>query len=209
MAEKKKLSLTYRFLRMIGLNYSEEEYGQVSIFKVIGKVLTTYRNGFLLKYVMHSWLLAPILPRKVRPWILKKIGCHVGKDIFVGDSVKIDSGHADLIYIGEHAHITGGCRLLCHQRDLKNYRVGDDAAKLPYRYGEIHIGKGVMIGMETLIMPGVTIGEGAIVGAGSLVTKDVPAWTIATGRPAKVVKQIPERQTPTEQPAAPQQDDKQ
>ena len=43
-------------------------------------------------------------------------------------------------------------------------------------------------------MPGVTIGEGAIVGAGSLVTKDVPAWTIATGRPAKVVKEIPKRE---------------
>ena len=39
-------------------------------------------------------------------------------------------------------------------------------------------------------MPGVTIGDGAIVGAGSLVTKDIPAWTIAIGRPAKVVKQI-------------------
>ena len=47
------------------------------------------------------------------------------------------------------------------------------------------------IGTRVLIMPGVTIGEGAIIGAGSLVTKDIPAWTIATGRPAKVVKQIP------------------
>lgn len=51
-----------------------------------------------------------------------------------------------------------------------------------------------MIGMESLIMPGVTIGDGAIVGAYSLVTKDIPAWTIATGRPAKVVKEIPERE---------------
>ena len=42
-------------------------------------------------------------------------------------------------------------------------------------------------------MPGVTIGEGAIVGAFSLVTHDIPAWTIAVGRPAKVVKQIPRR----------------
>lgn len=46
--------------------------------------------------------------------------------------------------------------------------------------------------METMIMPGVTVGEGAIVGAGSLVTKDIPAWTIAAGRPAKVVKLIPQ-----------------
>ena len=191
--EKKKLSLTFRMLRLLGLNYSEEEYGQVSLWNVIKRVVKTYRDGFLLKYMMNSWLLSPISPRKLRPWVLRKIGCKVGKDVFIGDSVKVDSGHADLIYIGDHAHITGGCRLLCHQRDLSNYYVGDDAAKLPYRLGEIHIGKGCMIGMESMIMPGVTIGEGAIVGAFSLVTKDIPAWTIATGRPAKVVKQIPQR----------------
>lgn len=191
--EKKKLSFTYRALRAIGLNYSEEEYGQVSIWQVIKRVYTTYRDGFLLKYVMHSWLLSPILPRKVRPWVLKKIGCHVGKDIFVGDSVKIDSGHADLIYIEDHAHIAGGTRLLCHQRDLRDYKVGDDYAKLPYRLGEIHLEKGSLVGMESFVMPGVTIGEGAIVGAFSLVTHDIPAWTIAVGRPAKVVKQIPRR----------------
>lgn len=191
--EKKKLSLTFRMLRLLGLNYSEEEYGQVSLWNVIKRVAKTYRDGFLLKYMMNSWLLSPISPRKLRPWVLRKIGCKVGKDVFIGDSVKVDSGHADLIYIDDHAHITGGCRLLCHQRDLSNYYVGDDAAKLPYRLGEIHIGKGCMIGMESMIMPGVTIGEGAIVGAFSLVTKDIPAWTIATGRPAKVVKQIPQR----------------
>lgn len=191
--EKKKLSLTFRMLRALGLNYSEEEYGQVSLWKVIKRVAKTYRDGFLLKYMMNSWLLSPISSRKLRPWVLRKIGCNVGKDVFIGDSVKVDSGHADLIYIGDHAHITGGCRLLCHQRDLSNYYVGDDAAKLPYRLGEIHIGKGCMIGMESMIMPGVTIGEGAIVGAFSLVTKDIPAWTIATGRPAKVVKQIPQK----------------
>lgn len=116
------------------------------------------------------------------------------KTCVVGDNVRIDGGHFDLIYIGDYSHITGGCRLLCHQRDLKNYRVGDNAAKLPYRLGEIHIGKGVMIGMETLIMPGATIGDGAIVGAYSLVTKDIPAWTVATGRPAKVVKEITKRE---------------
>ncbi len=190
---EQKTSLSFRMLRKLGLNYSEEEYGQVSLWQVIKRVCKTYRDGFLVKYFMNSWLLSPLSPRKLRPWVLRKIGCHVGKDIFVGDNVRIDSGHADLIYIGDHAHITGGCRLLCHQRDLRDYRKGDDAAKLPYKLGEIHIGKGVMIGMESLIMPGVSIGDGAIVGAYSLVTKDIPAWTIATGRPAKVVKEIQER----------------
>ena len=198
--EKKKTSLTYKFLKILGLNYSESEYGQVSLWTVIKRVCKTYRDGFLLKFFMNSWLLSPLEPRKLRPWVMKKIGCHMGKDVFVGDNVRIDAGHADLIYVGDHAHITGGCRLLCHQRDLRDYRVGDDAAKLPYRLGEIHIGKGVMIGMESLIMPGVTIGDGAIVGAYSLVTKDIPAWTIATGRPAVPVKEIKQRETNNEHP---------
>lgn len=183
----------FRMLRALGFNYSEEEYGQVTLWTVINRIFKTYHDSFLMKFVMNSWLLSPFLPRKVRPWVLKKVGCHIGKNIFVGDNVHIDTGHSDLIYIDDHAHVTGGCRLLCHQRNLRDYRKGDDAAKLPYKLGEIHIGKGVMIGMETLIMPGVTIGDGAIVGAYSLVTKDIPAWTIATGRPARVVKEIPIR----------------
>lgn len=197
--EKKKLSLTYRFLRAIGLNYSEQEYGQVSLWRVIKAAAKTYRDTFLLKYVMDSWLLSPILPRKVRPWVLKKIGCHVGKDIFVGGGLKIDSGHADLIQVDDHAHIAGGVRLLCHQRDLSDYCVGDDYAKLGYTLKGIHLCKGSLVGMETMVMPGVTIGEGAIVGAGSFVIKDVPAWTVAVGRPAKVVRKIPERKNETEQ----------
>ncbi len=48
-----------------------------------------------------------------------------------------------------------------------------------------------MIGMESMVLPGVTIGEGAIIGAAALVSKDVPDWVMAVGAPAKVVTQIP------------------
>lgn len=180
-------------LRALGFNYSEEEYGQVSLWRVVKQAFGNMYRKHLSKKM--DWaILEPINPRKNRPRILRKLGCKVGKDVFIGDNVKIDLNHADMIIIDDYAHITGGCRLLCHQRDLQNYRVGDNAASCGYKYGKIHIGRGCMIGMETMIMPGVTIGEGAIVGAGSLVTKDVPAWTVATGRPAKVVKQIPHRE---------------
>jgi len=190
-----KLSLTYRILRAIGLNYSEEEYGQVSLWVVIKRVNKTYRDAFLLKYFMNSVLLSPISPRKLRPLILKRIGCKVGKDVFIGSNLWIDSGHADMIILEDHVHIAGECTLLCHQRNLSNYHQGDDYAKLAYNIKSIHLKKGCLIGQRTMVMPGVTIGEGAIVGAYSLVTKDIPAWTIATGRPAKVVRQIPMRET--------------
>ena len=109
------------------------------------------------------------------------------------DNVHIDTGHADLITLEDSVSIAGGSRLLCHQRNFSDYYVGSDYMKLGYVLKPIVLKKGCLVGMESFIMPGVTIGEGAIVGAGSLVTKDVPAWTIATGRPAKVVKQIPNR----------------
>lgn len=83
--------------------------------------------------------------------------------------------------------------MLCHKRDLSVYFQGEDYAKLPYRTDKIHLKKGCAIGTNSLVMLGVTVGQGAIVGACSLVTKDIPAWTVATGRPAKVIKQIPQR----------------
>ena len=189
--EIKKLSLTYRLLRKLGFNYSEEEYGQVSLFRVIGQFFKNIYHKQLVK--MMDWaILEPFNPRKLRPCFLKMLGCKVGKDVYVGDFVRVDLSHADMITIEDHVHIADASRLLCHQRDLSNYHVGDDYAKLGYHIKPIVLKKGCLIGMESFIMPGVTVGEGAIIGAGSLVTKDIPAWTIATGRPAKVVRVIEE-----------------
>ena len=189
---EKELSSTYKLLRLLGFNYSEEEYGQVSLWRVIRQFFGNIYRKQLEK--MMDWpVLAPFCPRKLRPWLLRRIGCHIGKNVFIGDYVRVDLNHANLIYIEDYAHVTSGCRLLCHQRDLRGYRVGDNAASLGYRIGEIHIGKGVMIGMETMIMPNVSIGDGAIIGAYSLVTKDIPSYSIVTGRPAKVIKKISER----------------
>ena len=67
-----KLSPTYRFLRAIGLNYSEDEYGQISLWKVIKRTYKTYRDTFLLKFFMNSLIFSPINPRKLRPIILRK-----------------------------------------------------------------------------------------------------------------------------------------
>lgn len=187
-----QLSTTYKILRKLGFNYSEEEYGQVSLWRVIEQFFGNIHRKQLQS--MMDWpILEPFNPRKLRPILLRKIGCKVGKNVFIGDFVRVDLNHASMIEIEDNAHIASGCRLLCHQRDLSNYRQGDDYATLGYNINKIILKKGSLVGMESFILPGVTIGEGAIVGAGSLVTKDIPAWTIATGRPAKVIKHIQER----------------
>lgn len=191
--DKKKLSLSFRFLRALGFNYSEVEYGQVSLWGVISKFFgNIYRR--LLGSMMDWVILEPFNPRKGRPALMRKLGCKVGQGCFIGDHVRIDSGHADMITLEDGVSIAGGTRLLCHQRDFSDYCVGDDYNKLGYIVKPIVLKKGCLIGMESFVLPGVTVGEGAIVGAGSLVTKDIPAWTVATGRPARVVKQIPQRE---------------
>ena len=59
----------------------------------------------------------------------------------------------------------------------------------------IHIGKRVWIGSNATVLPGVTIGDGAVVAAGAVVTRDVPANTVVGGVPAKVIRHIHEEET--------------
>lgn len=63
----------------------------------------------------------------------------------------------------------------------------DHLSQLPFK-GDIVIGNDVWIGRESVIMPGVKIGDGAIIGAYSVVAKDIPPYTVAGGNPAKVIK---------------------
>lgn len=192
MSQEKKLSTTFKLLRALGFNYSEDEYGDVSLWRVIKQFFKNIRTKRLQN--MMDWaILEPFAPRKLRPRLMRKMGCHVGQGCFIGDHVRIDQGHADMITLEDGVSVAGGSRLLCHQRDFSEYFVGSDYNKLRYKIEPIVLKKGCLIGMESFVLPGVTVGEGAIVGAGSLVTKDIPAWTVATGRPAKVVREISPR----------------
>ncbi len=81
-------------------------------------------------------------------------------------------------------------------QQLRDYRLGQSF--IANKNWEVVDSKPILIksnawiGMNCIILKGVTIGEGAIVGAGSVVTKDVPDWTVAGGNPAKVIKVLPE-----------------
>lgn len=187
------LSLSYRILKKAGLNFSEKEYGNITLFGVFKRGFKGLFNAILLKYCMYSVLLSPLNYRKIRPMLWRWMGAKVGKNAFIGYEVWMDFNNSKLIVLEDNVHIANRCLLLCHQRDLTNYCQGDDYSKLPYKHKGIYLKKGCLISMGSIIMPGVTIGEGAIVGAGSLVLKDIPDWTIAVGKPAKVVREIPKR----------------
>lgn len=115
--------------------------GDVGLLKVVSKFFRNIKLKWLEK-MLDSVLLEPFEPRKLRAYFIRKMGCHIGKDVFFGDYVRIDTSYADMIYIGDYTHITSGCRLLCHQRDLTGYYVGDNAAELGYQLGRDSYWKG-------------------------------------------------------------------
>ena len=111
-----------------------------------------------------------------------------GKNIHIGSRVFINSGckfqDQGGIYIGDGA-------LIGHNTTLATLNHG----MLPEERGDlipkpIHIGKNVWIGSNCTILPGVTVGDNAVIGAGSVVTKDIPENMVAVGSPAKVIRSI-------------------
>jgi acetyltransferase-like isoleucine patch superfamily enzyme len=120
----------------------------------------------------------------------------IGDNVLIGTNVIIDGN----VRIGNNVSIQGNVYIPTHVTIEDNVFIGPCAVlandKYPIR-GEYHpegpiIRKGVSIGANATLVPGVEIGEGAMVAAGALVTKDVPAWKLAIGCPAKIVD-LPEK----------------
>lgn len=121
-------------------------------------------------------------------------GVKIGKKSHVARGVILDDRNPDLIEIGDGVAITSGVMILCHQRDLSNYCPGMYAMHCPFKEGRVVIEDGAHIGIGSIIMPGVRIGKGAIIGAGSVVTRDIPPYCVAVGIPAKVIKSFEKKE---------------
>lgn len=183
-------SFTFRLFKRLHIIADVERYGQISIWGVVRHILSTIGKLLLYKYCYSSFMLEPLNFKKIRATFWRWMGCKVGNNVLIGHSVSLDYGNANLITIEDKVIITNCCILLCHRRDLTNYKKGDVAYDLPYIHKPITLRHGCQIGMGSIIMPGVEIGEGAIIGARSVVTHDIPAWTIAVGSPAKIIKEL-------------------
>lgn len=127
-------------------------------------------------------------PYQVTVFLHRLRGVKIGKNSHVARGVILDDRNPDLIEIGDGVAVTSGVMILCHQRDLTEYKPGMYAMDCPFKEGKVVIKDGAHIGIGAIIMPGVTIGKGAVIGAGSVVTRDIPDYCVAVGSPAKVIK---------------------
>ncbi|MGP5076553.1 DapH/DapD/GlmU-related protein [Brachybacterium alimentarium] len=141
-------------------------------------------------------------PARVRELLSALTGREIAESVTLFPPFTSDFGKN--IRLGERVFLNAGCRF----QDQGGLEIGDDClighntviATLnhdlaPRRRGDLHpspvvIGRNVWIGANVTILPGVTIGEDAVIAAASVVTKDVPARALVVGSPARVIRTV-------------------
>lgn len=139
-------------------------YKTVSFWKVM-------KNFMIIQIARYTPFLS------VKNWLYRTfLRMKVGKKTSFALMVMPDIMFPENITVGENSIIGYNTTLLAHEYLIREYRLG-----------EIFIGNEVMIGANTTILPGVKIGDGAIVSAGTLVHKDVPSGAFVGGNPMRVI----------------------
>lgn len=114
---------------------------------------------------------------KMYPIYLNKIyGMKIAKSAIISYRAKLDKSiNPEGIHVGDYSWILANAVVLAHDHSRGLNK-------------DTHVGKYCIIGINSIIMPGIKIGDHVVVGAGSVVTKDVPAHCIVAGNPAKVIE---------------------
>ena len=110
----------------------------------------------------------------VRPQLHRWRGVTIGRDVFIGTDALIETAYPDLVSIGDEVVIGIRCVIIGH------FQLDDE----PMRRPTVRIEDQVFVGPGVIILPNVTIGRGAVVNAGSVVTRSVPPMTMVQGNPA-------------------------
>lgn len=111
---------------------------------------------------------------------------HFGKNIYANFNLTmVDDGH---IYVGDYTMFAPSVIVA-----TAGHPILPELRETVYQYNmPVHIGKNCWIGAGAIILPGVTIGDQVVVGAGSVVTKDLPSNVVAVGNPCQVVREVSE-----------------
>lgn len=141
-------------------------------------------DSSLLRYfrIFVFWFCNAVpFSRFLRARIYRRLGCAIEPGTVRIGNVTIDTLHPEDVHIGKGTAIANGCVLLTHFYDV--HALNEHAF---YR-GEIHIGRNCYIGSNTIFTKPVTIGDGVVIGAGSIVNKDIPPYQVWAGVPARFI----------------------
>lgn len=141
--------------------------------------LVRLKDHWLGNWAMHApW-------GGVRKWLQRQRGVKIGKNVHWGTNVVVDNTFPNFVVVEDGASISGNDYFLAHAKPMKYHNTCAESFVAP-----IVVHKNAWIAVNVTVLPGVEIGEGAIVSAGSVVSSDVPPLTVAQGNPAKVVADI-------------------
>ena len=157
-------------------------YGYTGIF---GRL--KLRLKFVKSWIYHSLAYSAPLPS----WSIKfqkSRGVKIGENCHFSPYVLIDLLHPELITIEDNVTISSNSMIFAHTNPTANEFLKKNG--YPRTTKPVLIKKGAVISVGCIIIAGVTIGENSIVGAGSVVTQDIPDYCVAVGNPARVIKKI-------------------
>ena len=109
----------------------------------------------------------------------RKAHVSIGNNSYIGDRTEIHAGNR--ISIGNNTLIAWDCLIM----DRDYHKLNSEVEQ----YAPVTIGNNVWIGCKSIILKGITIGDGAVVAAGSVVTRDVPSKALVGGNPARIIKE--------------------
>lgn len=142
-----------------------------------------FRYFTVKRFMYNLFLSLSLLPvsGEYRWRIVRRGGVKIRGKCYIYKNVFFDRVAPERIHIGKNVRITDGVRILTHYLDPRD-------AGTHFRLGDVVIEDDVFIGVGAIICNSVSIGKGAIVGAGSVVTKDIPSYQVWAGNPAHYIK---------------------
>lgn len=148
------------------------------------KLYHRVRFSLLFKSILHT--MAMNAPLGSLRWAFYRMrGVRVGRGVAFGPGVFIEETRPELVIIEDNVSIAPNVTIISHDSSYSSIDPRN-----PVRRENVVIKRNAFIGAGSTILPGVTIGEFSIVGAGSVVVDDIPPWSVAVGVPARVIKII-------------------
>ena len=192
MTEKQKM--------LSGEIYNSRDPELLELYHTAKDLLRVYNTLSSRNQVIRLKILSQLLGSfGERAWIEAPFFCDYGENIFIGKNTFVNMSCIFLddnkITIGENGLIGPNVQIYCATHPLKaadRILPEGEQSSVAYKTSSkpVNIGNNAWIGGNTVIMPGVTIGDNVTIGASSLVTKDIPDNVLAFGNPCKVVKEL-------------------